>query len=93
MPRVLTIYDIDTPLDEAQQSIRAQFQKYESVKDQRVVDMLIEKGYMDLEETLLQHKQRSHLLRNLSLNTEMLGSARKRLGLNSTIEEQFARGY
>ena len=55
--------------------------------------MLIEKGYMDLEETLLQHKQRSHLLRSLSLNTEMLGSARKRVGLNSTAEEQFARGY
>jgi hypothetical protein len=55
--------------------------------------MLVEKGYMDLEETLLQHKQRSHLLRNLSLNTEMLGSMRKRLGKDATIDEQFARGY
>ena len=93
VPRVLTIYDIDIPLSEAQDSIRTQFQKYAAVKDQRVVDMLIEKGYMDLEETLLQHKQRSHLLRNLSLNTEMLGSNRKRLGPDSTIDEQFARGY
>ncbi len=63
------------------------------MKDTRVIDMLVEKGYMDLEETLLQHKQRSHLLRNLSLNTEMMGSARKRLGADSTIDEQFARGY
>jgi NADH dehydrogenase (ubiquinone) 1 alpha subcomplex subunit 6 len=92
-PRVLTIYDIDTPLPEAKASIRAQFERYGNVKDERVVDMLVEKGYMDLEETLLQHKQRSHLLRNLSLNTEMLGSMRKRLGKDSTAEEQFNRGY
>jgi hypothetical protein len=55
--------------------------------------MLVEKGYMDLEETLLQHTQRSHLLRSLSLNVEMEGSNRKRLGSKSSIDEQFARGY
>jgi len=55
--------------------------------------MLVEKGYMDLEETLLQHTQRNHLLRSLSGNVEMNGSARKRLGSDSTIDEQFARGY
>jgi hypothetical protein len=55
--------------------------------------MLIETGYMDLEETLLQHTQRSHLLRSLSLNAEMNGSSRKRLQANSSIDEQFARGY
>ena len=93
VPRVLTIYDIDTPEDEARASIRAQFSKYSNIQDERVVDMLVEKGYMELEETLLQHKQRSHLLRNLSLNTEMKGSMRKRLMEDSTIEEQFARGY
>lgn len=93
VPRVLTIYDIDTPLPEAKSSIRSQFEKYGSVKDERVIGMLVEKGYMDLEETLLQYKQRSHLLRNLSLNTEMMGSMRKRLGKDSTIEEQFSRGY
>jgi hypothetical protein len=53
--------------------------------------MLIEKGYMDLEESLLQHTQRSHLLRNLSGNVEMVGSMRKRIGRDSTIDEQFAR--
>lgn len=93
VPRVLTIYDIDTPIPEAKASIRSQFEKYASIKDGRVVDMLVEKGYMDLEETLLQHKQRSHLLRSLSLNTEMYGSMRKRLGVDSTVDEQFARGY
>lgn len=30
-----------------------------------ISDMLIEKGYMNLEETLLQYKQRSHLIRKI----------------------------
>ena len=55
--------------------------------------MLVEKGYMDLEETLLQHKQRSHLIRNFSGYIETKGSNRKRLGPDPTIDEQFARGY
>jgi hypothetical protein len=55
--------------------------------------MLVEKGYMDLVYTLLQHTQRIHLLKSLSDNVEMGGSARKRLTVDSTIEEQFVRGY
>ena len=93
VPRVLTIYDIDTPLPKATQMIRNSFEKHGEIKDQRVIDMLVEKGYMDLEETLLQHTQRSHLLRRLSENTEMKGSLRKRITADSTIDEQFARSY
>lgn len=93
VPRVLTIYDMDIPHQAAIQSIRSKFQEYSKIKDVRVRDMLVEKGYMDLEETLLQHTQRSHLLRSLSLNVEMEGSNRKRLGVKSSIDEQFARGY
>jgi NADH dehydrogenase (ubiquinone) 1 alpha subcomplex subunit 6 len=93
LPRVLTIYDIDLPELQARKEIRSKFQEYSKIKDQRVVDMLVEKGYMDLEEALLQHTQRSHLLRSLSHNMETKGSNRKRLGANSTIDEQFARGY
>mmetsp|Transcript_15126 Transcript_15126/g.22145 ORF Transcript_15126/g.22145 Transcript_15126/m.22145 type:complete len:124 (-) Transcript_15126:161-532(-) len=93
VPRILTIYDIDLPVSEAKQSIRSKFQEYDNVKDGRVIDMLVERGYMDLEETLLQHTQRSHLLRSLSGNTEMKGAARKRLTADSSIDEQFARGY
>lgn len=91
LPRVLTIYDIDIPVPEARNSIRSKFEQYSKIKDARVIDMLIEKGYMDLEECLLQHTQRSHLLRNLSGNVEMVGSMRKRIGRDSTIDEQFAR--
>jgi NADH dehydrogenase (ubiquinone) 1 alpha subcomplex subunit 6 len=93
LPRVLTIYDVDIPLAEAKQTIRGRFNKYENIQDERVVDMLIEKGYMDLEETLLQHTQRSHLIRSLSADAEMQGSMRKRITKDSSIDEQFARSY
>jgi len=93
LPRVLTIYDIDIPLTEAKEAVRNHFQRYAHIQDQRVVDMLVEKGYMDLEETLLQHKQRSHLLRNFNGYIEMKGSNRKRIAPDATIDEQFARGY
>jgi len=84
---------MDIPLIDAKKSIRSKFQEYAKIQDPRVTDMLVEKGYMDLEETLLQHTQRSHLLRSLSLNVEMEGSNRKRLNGRSTIDEQFSRGY
>lgn len=93
IPRVLTIYDIDLPELQARKEIRSKFNEYAKIRDPRVVDMLIEKGYMDLEEALLQHTQRSHLLRSLSHNIETKGSNRKRLDADSTIDEQFARGY
>jgi len=90
IPRVLTIYDIDIPIPEAGDVIRKQFTNSANVKDQRVIDMLIEKGYMNLEETLLQHKQRSHLLRDFT-GYMSDGNRRKRIGPHSTIDEQFAR--
>lgn len=40
---------MDIPLSEARTAVRGQFQRNASVKDQRIVDMLVEKGYMDLE--------------------------------------------
>uniref|UniRef100_A0A7S2S5W3 NADH dehydrogenase [ubiquinone] 1 alpha subcomplex subunit 6 n=1 Tax=Eucampia antarctica TaxID=49252 RepID=A0A7S2S5W3_9STRA len=93
LPRVLTIYDIDMPLKDAKDNIRAKFQQYAHIKDDRVKGMLVEKGYMDLEETLLQHKQRGHLLRAFAGYIEPSGSSRKRLGKDPSIDEQFARSY
>ena len=73
LPRILTIYDIDLPIPEAEKAIRHKFNEYSGVQDPRVVNMLVEKGYMDLEEALLQHTQRSHLLRSLSHNNVEMG--------------------
>mmetsp|Transcript_12391 Transcript_12391/g.17292 ORF Transcript_12391/g.17292 Transcript_12391/m.17292 type:complete len:124 (-) Transcript_12391:278-649(-) len=91
IPRVLTIYDIDMPEVEARKAVRAHFAKNAHIKDDRVLDMLVEKGYMDLEETLLQHKQRSHLLRTLDGYVDQSGANRKILGKDATFDEVFNR--
>ena len=65
LPRVLTIYDLDMPLKEARQAVGFHFKKHVHVKDERVIGLLIAKGYMELEETLMQWKCRTHLIRAL----------------------------
>lgn len=91
LPRVLTLYDIDLTLEDARENVRAHFDRNNHIKDDRVVDMLVSKGYMELEETLLQHKQRSHLQRTLSGYIDQEGANRKKLTQSSSIDEQFAR--
>lgn len=91
LPRVLVLYDLDMPLPEARKAIRAHFDRYANIKDERVEKMLVAKGYIDLEETLLQHKQRSHLQRTLSGYIDLEGAGRKRLTPDSSIDDQFAR--
>jgi len=65
IPRVLTIYDIDMPVSQAVSAIKFHFRKHDSIQDGRVISLLVAKGYMELEETLLQWKQKTHLLRVL----------------------------
>lgn len=62
VPRVLTLYDISMEPAEARLAVQALFRKNADVKDPRVVDMLITKANMELEETLMQWKQKVHLL-------------------------------
>ena len=89
---MLTIYDIDLSTKEAGTSVRGLFKANEHLRDERVIDMVIEKGYMELEETLLQHKQRAHLLRLLEGYVQpTVGSNRKKLTPDATIDEQFNR--
>lgn len=91
LPRVLAIYDIDIPLREARDALRGHFHDNAFLRDETVTDMLVEKGYMELEETLLQHKQRSHLIRVFEGYIVLDGANRKRLPLDPDIHSQFAR--
>lgn len=61
----MTIYDIDMPLKQARSAVNWHFRKHAYLKDGRVIGLLLAKGYMELEETLMQWKQRTHLLRVL----------------------------
>lgn len=80
------------PLPDAKKAVRGYFHENAYVRDPRVVEMLIEKGYMELEETLLHYKQRTHLMKFLNAHEiPVAGPNRKRLTLDASIEEQFNR--
>ena len=85
------IYDIDMPMDKCKQTIKNRFMDNKEIKDPRVVEMLVEKGYFALETSMLQHKQKNHLMHFLEGYTIPMEAARKRLDKDSSIEEQFAR--
>lgn len=65
LPRVMAIYDVDMPVRQARKAIKFHFEKHAALEDERVIGLLISKGYMELEETLKQWKQKTHLLRIL----------------------------
>lgn len=89
---MLTIYDIDMTKQEAHRVIRAKFEANAYLQDKRIIDMVIEKGYMELEETLLLYKQRPHVMSLLQAGEPMTeGATRKRLTPDATIDEQFYR--
>ena len=65
LPRVMAIYDVDMPVKQARKAVKFHFEKHAALQDERVIGLLISKGYMELEETLKQWKQKTHLLRLL----------------------------
>jgi hypothetical protein len=87
----MAIFDIvHMTEDGVKDSIRKHFYGHAKIKDERVIDKLLETGYYDLEDTLLQHKQKNHVMLLLDgpTNTEFNS---KRLGVNATEDEQFQR--
>ena len=84
------IYDIDMPVETAKKTIRARFYDNKDVKDDRVQEMLIETGYFALETSMLQHKQKNHLMHFLEGYTTPMEAERKRLTSDATIEEQLS---
>ena len=85
------IYDIvHMGEQEMRQKIRSHFYHHKDIQDARIIDMLVEKGYIDLEDTLLQHKQKNHLMLLLEgpLGTDL---NKGRLSADASIEEQFQR--
>lgn len=62
IPRVLTLYDINMEPSDARKAIQNLFRENAHVKDPRAIDMLVTKAHMEVEETLMQWKQKTHLL-------------------------------
>jgi len=91
LPRILTIYDIDIPVAQAKARIRDSFNENAAIKDDRVQEMLIEQGYFSLETTMLQHKQKAHIMHYLEGYMVSGEGDRKRLSEEDSIDAQFAR--
>jgi len=70
-------------------AIQALFRKNAEVKDPRVVDMLIKKANMELEETLMQWKQKVHLETLLETGVK-LRSEKQAVSLEDSFEKFFA---
>lgn len=74
------------PIKQARGAITYHFRKHSQLQDGRVIGLLLAKGYMELEETLMQWKQKTHLLRVL----EPIELAKKEAPL--TQREKLIRG-
>ena len=65
------------PFCQAIAGVRKEFDKNLSVVDPGVLNILVSKGYMELEETLMQFKQKTHLMRILAPEA---GAAQRQVG-------------
>lgn len=88
----MQIYDI-VNMGEAdiKKAVRLHFYDNATVQDERVIDMLVSRGYIDLEDTMLYHKQKAHLMLLLEGRVTTDGINLKQLTADSTEEEIFAR--
>lgn len=87
VPRVLTLYDVSMEPVEARMAIQALFRQNADVKDPRIVDMLITKANMELEETLMLWKQKVHLMTLIEQGQNLRAKPKK------TDEESLAKFY
>ncbi|XP_043577863.1 NADH dehydrogenase [ubiquinone] 1 alpha subcomplex subunit 6 [Bombus pyrosoma] len=56
IPFILSNYDVPVTKEDCIEKLREQFKRHANLKDTRVIDMLLIKGQMDLQETCSQWK-------------------------------------
>ncbi len=72
VPRMVQLYEIPYTAHDMRHIIALLFKKNAHVRDPRLIDLLISKGEMEMEETLMQWKQRPHVLAMLQLDGKAL---------------------